>query len=192
MILSLFFFTRLNLGPSLYTDREQWQGHHLDDVEYSVIFLQRRLRSVAKSLYYLGDIPGRTRTGVRHYFDPKDNNNVINIADRWSHFTDYQLCYWYVKEMNARSQVYLNGAVPLIGSSLTHRVCVSLSDLLKPAGFQAMLHDLELPTDFDMAAYTRIVSTKWNVKQSRKLYMACPKRFIIEEQAIERLWVGIK
>jgi len=160
-----------------------------DDVDYSIIFLQRDPRSVAKSLYNLGDIPGRTRTGVRNCFGPKDNNNIINISDRWSKFTDYQLCYWYVKEMNARADMYWEAYKD---NSKVVTTKIFLSRLLDLSMFIHMLEWLGLSINIDITEYTRIISTRWNAKHSRKMVRTYPERFCAEEQAVDKLWPGVK
>ena len=136
-----------------------------NDIEFSVIFLHRDPRDVAKSLYAINDIPGRSRTGKRVCFDPSDNHNIINIADKWTKLSNYQLCYWYVLEMYKRSEMYWS----LCHSKL--RAKITLSQLLEPTKFQAMLAELQLPTNIDLTAYENITSAKWNTKSVRKKHV---------------------
>lgn len=68
-----------------------------------LIILRRSPREVAQSLLKLNTIPFRTRKGRRYCFNKYDDLLLpLPIYDRLS---DYQLCYWYCLECQARAVV---------------------------------------------------------------------------------------
>jgi len=69
-----------------------------------LIILRRPHRQVARSMYELDTIPGRTEFGLRYYLDPSDHG-VLSLP-QWQQFHDYQLCYWYCLEIERRSEIY--------------------------------------------------------------------------------------
>lgn len=75
-----------------------------NDVYPNLIILRRSARQIAKSMVGLKTIPGRTTGGVKWYLHPLDNV-YFNIKN-WEKMTDYQLCYWYCMEIEARAQKY--------------------------------------------------------------------------------------
>jgi hypothetical protein len=74
-------------------------------------------------------VPGRSLRGARYYLSPADPNHLpvpVDVARGWS---DYQLCYWYCLEIEARARV--------------------LRARLEPAGVR--FHELELGAIQDQA-----------------------------------------
>lgn len=68
-----------------------------------LVHLRRDPRLVAKSMWRLGAIPGRTLRGAKHFLSPADPNH-LPVPERASRaFDDYQLCYWTCLEMDARA-----------------------------------------------------------------------------------------
>ncbi|WP_457755126.1 hypothetical protein [Thermovibrio ammonificans] len=70
-----------------------------------LILLKRDRRKVAKSLFELNTIPGRTPLALIYYLKP-DDPSVFLPVEGWSHLNDYQLCYWYCLEIEKRMDVY--------------------------------------------------------------------------------------
>jgi hypothetical protein len=68
------------------------------------IILRRRASEVARSLYQMGVIPGRTKEGVMVLLSPSDCN--VLPLEGWEGFSDYQLCYWYAREIERRQMFY--------------------------------------------------------------------------------------
>lgn len=71
----------------------------------NLILLKRDKREVAKSIFFLNTIPGRTKAGLEYYLKPDDVGVLLPISD-WQVLTDYQLCYWYTLEIEARQSHY--------------------------------------------------------------------------------------
>ncbi len=70
-----------------------------------LILLRREPSEVARSLWCLGDIPGRSLKGIKYYLSPFDVSRDADGLDprkveRWH---DYQLCYWYALELDRRA-----------------------------------------------------------------------------------------
>ncbi len=74
------------------------------DLNTSFILLKRDNRSVAKSLLRLNTIPGKTELGLKYLVGPSDKNFLPKL--RANELSDYQLCYWYTKETEARMEHY--------------------------------------------------------------------------------------
>lgn len=84
----------------------------------NLILLKRNKREVAKSIFFLNTIPGKTPAGLEYYLKPDDPTVLLPVAD-WQSLTDYQLCYWYTLEIDARQEYYgkivrENGAKTLV------------------------------------------------------------------------------
>ncbi|OMH40456.1 hypothetical protein [Desulfurobacterium indicum] len=69
-----------------------------------LIILKRDKRLVAKSLFELNTIPGRTKLGLMYYLKP--NDRVYLPISNWHRLHDYQLCYWYCLEIEKRMAIY--------------------------------------------------------------------------------------
>jgi hypothetical protein len=69
------------------------------------IFLKRKNRDVAISLFKLKTIPLRTEAGLKYLNSPLDKN-VLRVIGGVDDLTDYQLCYWYTLEIDRRIDKY--------------------------------------------------------------------------------------
>jgi hypothetical protein len=67
-----------------------------------IIVLKRDHRDVALSIWRRGHAPATTLHGQRYWLHPEQAE--FCPLPRWWAFTDYQLCYWYTLEMEARIQ----------------------------------------------------------------------------------------
>lgn len=65
-----------------------------------VIVLSRAKRDVALSYWRRGSIPAKTLMGQRYLLHPEQAEYCP--LPRWWTFTDYQLCYWYTREVDQR------------------------------------------------------------------------------------------
>ncbi|WP_226575290.1 hypothetical protein [Acuticoccus sediminis] len=70
----------------------------------SVILLTRPAREVALSMLAIGSVPARTVSGHLVLVGP-DDPGVAAPAD-WRAWSDYQLCYWYAREIERRQRHY--------------------------------------------------------------------------------------
>lgn len=70
-----------------------------------LIHLRRAPRATARSLWQLESIPGRSLRGVRYYLSPWDANHLPVDAELARGWNDYQLCFWYCLEIEARARV---------------------------------------------------------------------------------------
>lgn len=73
------------------------------------IVLRRNPAEVARSFYMLNVIPGRNAEGLLNLTNPSDANS-LSLPD-WQGYSDYQLCYWYAKDMEQRQTAYLGGFI---------------------------------------------------------------------------------
>ena len=106
-----------------------------------LIHLVRDPRAVATSLWRLSNIPGRTLKGVKYYLSPTDVGLSVRLdpADV-ARLDDYQLCYWYCLEIEARARAWAERAAGL-GLRL---VRAELEQLLRPEGLLDLGRALEL------------------------------------------------
>jgi hypothetical protein len=131
-----------------------------------LILLSRPHREVALSLLALGTIPGRTPGGLRWYLGP-DDPGVLPLAD-WCALTDYQLCYWYCREIERRARVYGER----VRSRGGRTVAVTLAEINTLAGFQGLQRALDLPrpNPYNWAKYlfnrNRIINRKSDERQA--------------------------
>lgn len=89
-----------------------------------IVILNRAPREVALSMLRIGDIPVRRAKAAKWYLRPDDPMNFTCLED-WNALEDYQLCYWYTQEIEARKPVYARR----VRSRGARVVTVSLSDL---------------------------------------------------------------
>jgi hypothetical protein len=68
------------------------------------LMLSRDPRSVASSLFRIGAIPERTGAGRLVLVGPSESPFLP--LPGWRQMTDYQLCYWYVREIELRQAHY--------------------------------------------------------------------------------------
>src|SRR5262249_54837180 len=68
------------------------------------IILRRNAREVAKSHLMMNVIPGRNEEGYLVLTSPSDPNSLP--LPNWHDYSDYQLCYWYAKDIERRQTAY--------------------------------------------------------------------------------------
>ncbi|WP_375458909.1 hypothetical protein [uncultured Enterovirga sp.] len=74
-------------------------------LEPRFIILRRDPRAVAESLFKMNGIPERTEAGKLVLLGPSDPH-VLPLPD-WERYSDYQLCYWYAREIERRQAFYV-------------------------------------------------------------------------------------
>lgn len=139
-------------------------------IAFDLIVLSRDPRATALSFYYLNDVPGRTKTGRRWLPSPDDESCISQLPrEHRGELSDYQLCYWYVLEMELRKANYYRAWIDAGQCA----VKTSLEEITTSRGFSKLLSDLGLPEiqkteyhDYKLAALT-----KHNEKSSRKSFM---------------------
>jgi len=76
----------------------------------TILAVGRPPRQVALSFLEKYTIPARTWLGRQWLLHPNAPQSNLTLSD-WSSLSDYQLCYWYVLEMEAKQRKWLeNGA----------------------------------------------------------------------------------
>jgi len=104
-----------------------------------LILLSRERRKIATSLYRLGTIPGRQEKALQFYLMPTDRE-VVSTED-WQSWTDYQLCYWHVLEIERRQRAYGE-----LFSKMGARVhACDLDELTLVDGYKKMIKEMVLP-----------------------------------------------
>lgn len=69
-----------------------------------LLMISRRACDVARSLFKVGAIPERSSSGRLVLMGPR-HSSFLPVAD-WEDWTDYQLCYWYAREIEQRQDYY--------------------------------------------------------------------------------------
>jgi len=103
-----------------------------------IVLLSRNRRKIATSLYRLNTIPGRNEKALNFYLSPGDRD-VFKI-ENWETWTDYQLCYWHVLEIERR-QRYYGEMIRALGGRV--HAC-DLDDLTTVGGFKKLANSLDL------------------------------------------------
>lgn len=128
-------------------------------VPFKLVILNRDMRSVAKSFERIKCIPMRTEKGASLMPHP-DKKSALPLED-WQSLSDYQLCYWYCLETEARKELAKDQAaaagVPVVE--------VLLEDLQDFDRFSAFMDALGLTLRPDAKeAHAELATTKVNRK----------------------------
>ena len=105
-----------------------------------LILLARPARAVALSLWRLDTIPGRNLRGHRYYLSPRDPVQLRLPLDRLDGLHDYQLCYWYAREVEARQALWERRAT----SNGPRIVRLETRELERPNVTQRLAEELDL------------------------------------------------
>lgn len=135
-------------------------------VRPDLVHLRRDPRAVARSLWSLRTIPGRTLRGVRYYLSPSDRTFLPLEPARAERLSDYQLCYWYCLEIDARAAHYRARFAPL--GVRVHEV--ALEAILAPDPLVELGRALDLgplgPVGRVRLSYA--LARRWNEKSEEK------------------------
>ena len=104
-----------------------------------IVILRRSPRKVAKSMYELGHIPGRSPVGQQFLVQP-DDPGVLPISDPDS-LHHYQLAFWYTLEIERRAQAYREK----FRDSGSQVVEISLEEFSTVMGYYRFLNTMKLP-----------------------------------------------
>ncbi len=126
---------------------------------FRLIILNREPREVAKSLWRIKAIPGRTKK-KQHYLLHPAHAGVMKLP-HWDRMTNYQLCFWYCLEMERRKELYAaqcrECGIPVVEINLKDLMAFKrLSELCGAL-------NLNLPK-FARAAHKKITAKKVNRK----------------------------
>ncbi len=131
------------------------------EIPFDLILIKRDRRSVAKSLFQLNVIPGRTKDGLKFLISPLDP--VLLPLPGAKILNDYQLCYWYTLEMETRAAKYARQVIQNGG-----KISVMLFEkMITKDGLQQLLNDLQLPGG-DRIEANEYINKKINDRPSMK------------------------
>lgn len=102
-----------------------------------IIVLRRDKYAIADSMYELDQIPGRT---MPDYLISPDTARFCRV-DGWQKLHDWQLCFWYVLEMEVRQTTYAYTAAMCGGTVYD----VDLDDLQTVDDFDRLVQTFGLP-----------------------------------------------
>jgi len=126
-----------------------------------IIILKREKRKVAKSLFELNTIPGRTPLALAYYLKPDDKGVYLPI-NSWSKLHDYQLCYWYCLEIEKRMEVYSRELLSRGGKVYE----IELSQLQSLENLLLFIRKLQLPITKEVVrGLEKHINKKINVKK---------------------------
>jgi len=159
-----------NLSQTIYIETSHvfCKGFFEPLIELGIIpellLLRRNNRQVATSMYRLGHIPGRSKIGEIFLINPGDS--VFISLPGWQAMHDYQLCYWYCLEIEARRQRY--GREILRRGGQVYEV--TLADFSTIFGYYRFLHqaNLPLPPPINMLRHLKSHLSRVNSKEDLK------------------------
>jgi hypothetical protein len=128
-------------------------------IPFRLIVLNRDPRQVAKSLWRIRTVPGRTKSGKEFLLHP-DQPGVMALPG-WQRMSDYQLCFWYCLEVERRKSAYTEECtrrgIPVFATSIEE-----LKDWMR---FEAFCKNLGLSLrDGTSEEHHKIVAVKHNRK----------------------------
>ena len=138
-----------------------------------LILLSRSREAVASSLYRSGTIPGRTERGLQFYLSPEDE--VLVPLPDWEKFHDYQLCLWYILEIEARANRYEK----VFSEKGCRVVRVTLEEIRTFSGFRRLYRELGLkgPSPRKWLSYLRYGKARVNAISPEKKENALPENW---------------
>ena len=105
-----------------------------------LVLLHRDYRKVALSMLSLATTPARTVRGAKWYLSPADDSCYTTLPG-WQDLHDYQLCYWYCLEIDARKHLYAQ----LVRDCGGLAIDCELESLNTAEGFEKLRTELNLP-----------------------------------------------
>jgi hypothetical protein len=103
-----------------------------------LVILRRAPRKIAVSYLERYTVPGRTKYGLEFLLHPGDPG--VMPLPGWRNMSDYQLCFWYVLEMERR-QAHYTAVVRDLGGTVVEATAEEMND---PDRFIAMVKALGL------------------------------------------------
>lgn len=150
------------------------------------IILKRPASEVAESLYAVDCVPERTNSGRLVLLGPSDPG-VWKIPG-WRELNDYQLCYWYAREIERRQQYYAQ-LLPEQGCTCLN---LTLEDLTDASQFERVAHFLtgNSSNGFDDEAIKTVLERNQNPKSDLTSTLRSrrdPAKREEEELAVDKL-----
>ncbi len=99
------------------------------DLKIQLVILTRPATQIAESLFSINCIPERSLSGRLVLLGPSDPG--VWTIPAWNELSDYQLCYWYAREIERR-QAYYEETLPKKGCPCFR---LSLADLTDASRF---------------------------------------------------------
>ncbi|WP_144392826.1 hypothetical protein [Pleionea sediminis] len=151
-----------------------------------LICLDRPLREISLSFNQLNSIPGRTLNGLTYLLSPQDPNTLTTLKDL-SQYNDYQLCYWYCLETEARKDKYQK----LIESKGGKVARVSVNTIKQLDAFNSFRESLNLPgfSLLGQRKFLKLANQRVNAKSEKKSALAYDENQLMdwEKQVEENL-----
>jgi hypothetical protein len=122
------------------------------------IILTRPATEVAESMFQIGCIPERTGPGRLTLLGPTDAG--VLEAPGWAGWSDYQLCFWYAREIERRQRAYRAS----FAAAGIRRLEISMQDLTEWQAFASLCAGIArgLPFTPDRDAFEAIVARNQN------------------------------
>jgi hypothetical protein len=155
----------------------------------TLLHLHRDPRAVALSLWRLDTVPGRTYRGVKYCLAPSDRCVLPLAALDERGATDYQRCYAYALEIDARAADYHARWAPL-GVDVVRVETVEVATREGIAALGQRLGLGELPRT-PAAWFETLRRRHSNAKGSQKLDRSLSSARLDEQEAAVRAWLGL-
>jgi hypothetical protein len=124
------------------------------------VIISRSACDVAKSLFRLGVIPERTGSGRLVLMSPKHSQFLP--FDDWEKLSDYQLCYWYAREIEFR-QAHFRSLFERM--QLEWREC-SFEEIASWESFVGLARFVSgFPIEPDEAGFSKIIAHNQNSRE---------------------------
>lgn len=148
-----------------------------------LLLWKRDARKVAQSFHRLGVIPGVGAHALRWCLAPGDPDTYT--VEDFDALTDYQRCFWYVREIERRQRAYAERVESLGARTLE----MDVDRLNTLSGFEALSEFLRggPPDLLERRAFQRLVGKPVNLKVKRKKTQARPDPTDLDaqEQALD-------
>jgi len=149
-----------------------------------LVLLTRDRRKIATSLFRLNTIPARNEKALQFYLTPEDPGVVTN--QDWKDWTDYQLCYWYVMEIERRQRMY-GDRIRSLGGRV--HAC-DLTEITLAQGYRELIRALDLngPGPVNWIKFFRSKQKKAGDFSVAKNQRALPEDIREQELTIENIF----
>lgn len=150
---------------------------------------RRPARQVSLSLLKMGTVPGRSPKALKFYLQPSDPG-VLPLPG-WQNLSDYQLCYWYCREIERRAQHYTE----LFRGMGARVVETTLPGLKTSQGLNEMMAGLDLrlksPALLYRLRFLRNSRFKVNESKVTKKVVEIPPDLDAQESQVVQLSEGL-
>lgn len=157
-------------------------------VRFELVHLQRDPRAVALSMLALRSVPGRTFLGTKYYLSPWDADLARPIPVLATQQpSDYQLCYWYTLEIEARAERWRDRESELAAPIS----CVTLDELTRANGAAQLGERLALGplSTLGRLRAQGLGAAKVNERMHKKRPVELARALLDEQEAELRAWL---